>query len=235
MPPRAALLLAGLLPLVAACGGRPAPVLTAQEAYQRLPDEVGGFRKSRPERGAGDTVVARYAHPSQAAATVHALSPGARRDGGDGSESPEVGEAIELFARAVAVDAASRRDTVTLRHFSARAAEAGPSARCLDAQMRGELPYRQLGCATRLDRRVFVVMLLAPDAADGRRGLRDPLLAVTMRMIGALSNTPMEPVPAADLDLPPPPPAAEAPPPRRAPAPAPRRPRPAGSGPTWKT
>jgi len=235
MPRRAALLLAGLLPLVAACGGRPAPLLSVQEAYQRLPEEVGGFLKSRPERGAGETVVARYVHPNQSAATVHALPPSARSGARDGSDNQEVGEAIEVFARAVAVDAASRRDTVTLRHFNARAAEAGPAAHCMDAQMRGETPHRQLGCATMLQRRVFVVMLLAPEAADARRGLRDPLLAVTMRMIGALSDTPMDPVTPADLDLPAPPPAADAPPPRRAAPAPPRRPRPAGTGPTWKT
>lgn len=231
MLPRAALLLAGLLPLLAACGGRSAPGLTVQEAYARLPEDIGGFRKSPPERGAGPTVIARYAHPNRAAASVHALEPSGRRDARDGEDDPEVGAAMETFARVIAVDAASRRETVTLRHFGARAAENGPAARCLDVYLRGEVPRRQLGCATMLERRVFVVMMVAPEAADVRRGLRDPLLAVTIRLIGALAGGIPEALAAEDEPLPPPPVAA----PPAPPLPVPRRPRAPPLGPTWRT
>jgi hypothetical protein len=229
MSRRAALALAALLPLLAACGGRSAPELTIEEAYARLPEEIGGFRKSWPERGAGSTVIARYAHPNRSAASVHALPTSRRAEARGDEEDPEVGAAMETFARAVAVDAASRRENVTLRHFGARAAEAGPAARCLDVSLRGEVPRRQLGCATMLERRVFIVMMLAPEGADLRRGLRDPLLAVTMRLIGALAGGPPEALPVeADDPLPPP----AAPP---APPAAPRRPRVPTLGPTWRT
>ncbi|MBP0444872.1 hypothetical protein J8J14_08750 [Roseomonas sp. SSH11] len=231
---RAALLLAGLLPLMAACGGRSAPELTAQEAFARLPEEVSGFRKFRPERGAAETVIARYASPNRAAASVHALAPNARAMARDGEEHPDVGGAIENFARSVAVDAASRRENVTFRHFGARASEAGPTARCLDVYLRGENPRRQLGCATMLERRVFVVMMLAPEGTDIRRGLRDPLLAVTMRLIGALAGSVPEAPPAeVEEELPVPPAAAPpSPAPRR---PAPRPARPPLAGPMWRT
>ncbi|SHK43174.1 hypothetical protein SAMN02745194_04905 [Roseomonas rosea] len=233
MSRRAALALAALLPLLAACGGRSAPELTVEEAYARLPEEIGGFRKSWPERGAPGTVIARYAHPNRSAASVHALPPARRTEVRDGEEDPEVGAAMETFARGVAVEAASRRENVTLRHFGARAAEAGPAARCLDVYLRGDAPRRQLGCAAMLERRVFVVMMLAPESADLRRGLRDPLLAVTMRLIGALAGGAPEAIPA-DADDPIPPPPAAAPPAPPAPA-APRRPRLPTVGPTWRT
>lgn len=227
---RAIPLLAALVPLLAACGGRATPDLAADIAFARLPDEVSGFRKSRPERGAGNTVIARYVHPNRSAASVHALEPSQRPNAGEGGDEPEVGAAMEVFARAAAVDAASRRENVTIRHFGARAAEAGPSSRCLDVQLRGEAPRRQLGCATMLERRVFVVMLLAPESADPRQGLRDPLLAAAMRLIGALAGITPEPAPPEEA-LPAPPAAVPAPPRR----PAPPRARPAIIEPMWRT
>ncbi|HEY8610810.1 MAG TPA: hypothetical protein VIL69_05895 [Roseomonas sp.] len=228
--------LAALLPLLAACSGRTDPELSAEQAFARLPEEIAGFRKSRPEGGANRTILARYAHPNHSAGSVHALGPSDRAAARDGDEEPEVGAAMEVFARATMADAASRRENATLRHFGARAAETGPTARCLDVQLRGDVPRRQLGCATMLERRVFIVMMLAPEAADGRRGLRDPLLAVTMRLIGALSGMPPEPIPAAETGEPLPPPPVAAPPAPPAPRPpAARRPRPSSSGPLWRT
>ncbi|WP_458096066.1 hypothetical protein [Roseomonas sp. WA12] len=232
---RAIPLLTALVPLLAACGGRATPDLAADIAFARLPEEVSGFRKSRPERGAGSTVIARYVHPNRSAASVHALEPSQRRNAGEGGDEPEVGAAMEVFARAAAVDAASRRENVTIRHFVARAAEAGPSSRCLDVQLRGEAPRRQLGCATMLERRVFVVMLLAPESADPRQGLRDPLLAAAMRLIGALAGITPEPAPpesAAPEEALPAPPASAPAPPRR---PAPPRARPTIIEPMWRT
>ena len=232
---RAAPLLVALLPLLAGCGGRAAPQLAIETAFARLPEEVSGFRKSRPERGAGGTVIAHYAHPNRSAASVHALEPSQRPGAGEGGEEPEVGAAMEVFARAAAVDAAARRENVTIRHFAARAAETGPAARCLDVHLRGEIPRRQLGCATMVERRVFIVMMLAPEAADPRQGLRDPLLAAAMRLIGALSGAPPDPAPAPEalpMEALPPPPALAPPPPRR---PAPPRARPQPAEPLWRT
>ena len=216
-----------LLPLLPACGGRAAPELTAEQAFARLPDEIGGFRKARPENP-GRTVIARYANPNRAAASVLALPPGRA----DAEEERELGAAVEVFARATVADAASRRENATLRHFGARAGEAGPMARCLDVQLRGAVPRRQLGCASLLERRVFMVTMVAPEAADGRSGARDPLLAVTMRLIGALSGAPPEPMPVAapEVEAPAPPPVARP----RAPAPRPRPRAPASPGPSWR-
>ncbi|MCR0981555.1 hypothetical protein [Roseomonas populi] len=229
---RAAPLLVALL--LAACGGRTPPGLSAEEAFSRLPEEIAGFRKQRPDKGAGRTTIARYASPTHAAASIHALDPTPRPGARDGEDGPEVGQAVEVFARAAAVDAASRRENATLRHFGARVAETGPAARCLDVQVRGELPRRQIGCATMLERRVFMVMMMAPEAADTRRGARDPLLAVTLRLIGALSGMPPEPEPAAVEPEAPAPVVAPPPPAPRPPAPRRPRPRPAPSGPMWR-
>lgn len=213
--------------LLASCGGRALPEPVPESVTGRLPQEIDGFRRLPPE-GTPGTLLARYAHPNGSALSIHALAPSSRA----GGEEAEVGVAMEVVARAVAVDAASRRENVALRHFAVRAAEAGPVARCLDAQLRGEIPRRQIACATLLERRVFLAMMLAPEAADMRRGLRDPLLGVTMRVIGALAGNPPEPVPAAaEAPLPPPPVAA----PPAPPPPTPRRPRLPGSGPTWRT
>ncbi|WP_338663662.1 hypothetical protein VQH23_00550 [Pararoseomonas sp. SCSIO 73927] len=236
---RAAPLLVALLPLLAACGGRAAPDAGAEEAFTRLPEEIAGFRKQRPERGAGRTTIARYASPTQASASIHALDPTRRPGARDGEDEPEVGDAVEVFARAAAVDAASRRENATLRHFGARVAEAGPAARCLDIQLRGTAPRRQIGCATMLQRRVFIVMMMAPEAADPRRGPRDPLLAVTLRLIGAIAGLPPEPMPAMAAPEAPAPvttPSGAAPPPPAPRPPAARRPRPrpAPSGPMWR-
>jgi len=79
--------------------------------------------------------------------------------------------------------------------------------------------------------------LVAPEAVEPRQGARDPLLAVTMRLFGALSGYQSEaatagPAPATELPLPLPgavPPA----PPRQA---APRAPRLAPPiGPAFRT
>ncbi|MFH5924811.1 hypothetical protein [Roseomonas xinghualingensis] len=225
MHSRAALLIAVLLPLLAACGGRAAPEFSVETAYARLPDEIAGFRKIRPEDTAR-SIVARYAHPNHSAGSVHTLAP-ARAGTGDA----EVGAAMEILARATVTEATAQRENATLRHFMARAAETGPVARCLDVQLRGEFPRRQLGCAVLLEGRVFLVMMIAPEAVDGRRGLRDPLLAVAMRLIGALSGTPPEILPVEEA-LPEPPEAAPPAPPRPAPRPRPQR---QGVGPTWRT
>ncbi|MBP0492038.1 hypothetical protein [Roseomonas indoligenes] len=229
---RVAPLLVALLPLLAACAGRVAPDRGVEEAFARLPEEIGGFRKQRPDGDAGRTTIARYDSPTHATASIHALEPTRRADARDGEEGPEVGQAVEVFARAAAVDAASRRENATLRHFGARVAEAGPAARCLDIQLRGAVPRRQIGCATMLQRRVFLVMMMAPEAADPRRGARDPLLAVTLRLIGALSGLPPEPMPAAEPPEAPAP--VVAPPPAPPPAPRRPRPRPAPAGPMWR-
>jgi hypothetical protein len=232
MQRRAAPILAALLPLLAACGGRAPPPLSAEAAYARLPEEIGGFRKSRPEEGQARTIIARYAHPNRSAALIHALPPTSRGNAQDGEEALEVGAAVEVFARALVNKATARQENVTLRHFGARLAEPGPAARCLDAHLRSEEPRRQLGCAAMLERRVYFVMMVAPESVDARRGLRDPLLAVTMRLIGALSGQPPEPVPASADEVLPPPPEAAPPAPKR---PAPPRPTRPGSGPTWRT
>jgi len=224
MNSRAAPLLAALLPLLAACGGRAAPEFSPETAYARLPDEIAGFRKSHPD-DTTRSIIALYTHPNRAAGSVHSLAP-ARLENGEA----EVGAAMEILARATATEATARRENATMRHFMARAAETGPAARCLDVQLRGEFPRRQLGCAALLEGRVFLVTMIAPEAADERRGLRDPLLAVTIRLIGALSGTPPE-VLSVEEALPEPPKAAPPPPPK----PAPRRPRRQGIGPTWRT
>ena len=196
MLPRAPLLLV-LLSLLAACGGHGAPALSAEDAFARLPEEIAGFRKARPDDSPGGTsrsLVARFANPNQAAAAVHAMVPSGRPDARDGEDGPEVGAAVEIFARASVIDAASRRENATLRHFGARMDEASLATRCLDVQLRGETPRRQLGCAAMLGRRVFVVTMVAPESVEPRRGARDPLLAVTLRLFGALSGRPPEPI-----------------------------------------
>jgi hypothetical protein len=231
---RAAPLFALLLPLLAACTGRSAPELTPAEAFARLPEEIGGFHKAPPEGGRAETAIASYTHPNRSAGSIHALPPTGHSNARDGEDVPEISAAVESIARATVAEATARRENVTLRHIGARVSETGPIARCLDVQFRGEQPRRQLGCATLLDRRVFVVMMVEPEAAERRRGARDPLLALTLRLIGTLSGLPLEPVPAEEpLPLPP-----QAAPP--APAPAPKRPAPArprlpALGPAWKT
>ncbi|MFC0386756.1 hypothetical protein [Muricoccus vinaceus] len=229
MLPRALPLLAALLPLLGACGGRSSAGLSTGDAFARLPEEIAGFHKTRPEIPRGSGLVARFDHANRASASVLAMPPSSRSDARDGEDGPEVSAAMEVFARATLVDAASRRENATLRHFGARLAEAGPAARCLDVQVRGDVPRRQLGCAAMLERRVFVVTMIAPESVEPRNGARDPLLAVTLRLFGALSGLAD---PWADEALPLPaavPPA----PPRRAPA----LPRPMLSpgGPTFRT
>ena len=229
---RALPLLAVLLPLLGACSARSTPGLTTAGAFDRLPNEIAGFQKTRPGDGTGPSLVARFANPNRASASVLALPPTGRADARDGEDGPEVSAAMEVFARATVVDAASRRENATLRHFGVRVAEAGPAARCLDVQVRGEIPRRQLGCAAMLERRVFVVTVVAPEAVEPRHGARDPLLAVTMRLFGALSGQPLEapteqalPLPA--VSPPPAPPPRPVPPPARLPAPP--------MGPTFRT
>ncbi|MBI0536789.1 hypothetical protein D9599_14525 [Roseomonas sp. KE2513] len=229
MLPRALLLLVTITPLLGACAGSATSGLTTEGAFARLPEEIGGFHKSRPDDSNGPGLIARFAHPNRASASVHALPPTRRSGARDGEDGPEVSAAVEVFARATAVDAASRREDATFRHFGARVAESGPSARCLDVHLRGETPRRQLGCAAMLDRRVFVVTLVAPETVEPRQGARDPLLAITMRLLVALSGRAPEPeraeaAPAIELPLPlpgarPPGPPRQATP--RAPAPAP--------------
>ncbi|TPG48403.1 hypothetical protein EAH89_22745 [Roseomonas nepalensis] len=219
MPSRALLLLALLL--LGACSARSAPGLTTAGAFDRLPDEIAGFHKTRPDETAGSGLVARFANPNRASASIHALPPTARGDARDGEDGPEVSAAVEVFARATIVDAASRRENATLRHFGARVAEAGPAARCLDVQVRGEIPRRQLGCAAMLERRVFVVTVVAPETVEPRNGARDPLLAVTMRLLGALSGQPPGVGPGSAEPALPLPAASPPPPPRRAPLPPP--------------
>jgi len=232
------ILAAILLPMLAACGGRAGPGLTAEAAFARLPEEIAGFQRSRPD-GAEGAVIARYAHPNRASASVLAVPLAAPGDRRPADAEREADAAVEAFARATVTDAAARRENATLRHFGARAGEAGPTARCLDVQLRGALPRRQIGCASLLERRVFLVTMVAPEEADARRGPRDPLLAVTLRLIGALSGAPPEVeaqpagTPTADADLPPPPGAAPPAPPRAAP-PRPR-PKPPVQGPLWRT
>lgn len=226
---RALPLLVAIAPLLGACAGSATSGLTTEGAFARLPEEIGGFHKTRPDSSNGPGLIARFANPNRASVSVHALPPTRRPGARDGEDGPEVSTAVEVFARATAVDAASRREDATFRHFGARVAESGPSARCLDVHLRGEAPRRQLGCAAMLDRRVFVVTLVAPETVEPRHGARDPLLALTMRLLVALAGHPPEPeraeaAPAAELPLPlpgarPPGPPRQAAP--RAPAPAP--------------
>lgn len=235
---RALPLLAVLLPLLGACSASSTPGLTTASAFDRLPNEIAGFQKTRPGDGTGPSLVARFANPNRASASVLALPPTGRADARDGEDGPEVSAAVEVFARATVVDAASRRENATLRHFGVRVAEAGPAARCLDVQVRGEIPRRQLGCAAMLERRVFVVTVVAPEAVEPRHGARDPLLAVTMRLFGALSGQAPEALPpsAAPTEQALPLPAANpppAPPPRPTPPPARLLAPPAG--PTFRT
>lgn len=234
MLPRALPHLVMLLPLLGACSGPVAPGPSTEGAFARLPQEIGGFHKSRPDDGSARSLVARFENPNRASFSVHALPPAVRPDARDGEDGPEVSAAVEVFARATVVDAATRRENATFRHFGVRVAEAGPAARCLDVQLGGEIPRRQLGCAAMLDRRVFVVTLVAPEAVEPRHGARDPLLAVTMRLFGALSGqapdpAPAEAVPTAERPLPLPGAIPPGPPRQAAPRPAPP------TGPAFRT
>ena len=229
MSHRALPLLAALLPLLGACAGRSSAGLSTGDAFARLPQEIAGFHKTRPDTPSGSGLVARFNNANRASASVLAMPPSARSDARDGEDGPEVNAAMEVFARATLVDAASRRENATLRHFGARLAEAGPSARCLDVQVRGEVPRRQLGCAAMLERRVFVVTMIAPESVEPRNGARDPLLAVTLRLFGALSGL----ADATAEDALPLPGARPPGPPLRAPAPS--RPLLAPGGPAFRT
>jgi hypothetical protein len=189
----AALLVAALLPWLSACAVPQGQDTAADMAYERLPDEIAGFRKSRPAPVAPEAagppqgeIIAQYLHPSQARVGIITLTahPGAP----DGETGPEVEAVLEGMSRAAMVVVAARGESGTARRFDARESRTGLGVRCVDVQVLAQQPRRDLGCARLMDGRVVLVLIAAPDVPINKRDIREPLVALTLRLLISLAG-----------------------------------------------